>query len=118
MSLVCANSNEDDMLLLELILQLLKVTGKLDHLTMVFFRLLLKIRKLMNFLTRQKKKIIFATFDEYAYEKADVVIVDINPDVQKQNNDDNVLVDYDVSLSFKNGIAAIANRYRKLPSFN
>ena len=69
----------------------------------------------MNFLTRQKKKIIFfATFDEYAYEKADVVIVDINLDVQKQNNDDNVLVDYDVSLSgFKNGIAAIANNCKE-----
>ena len=36
MSLVCANSNEDEYAVIGLILQLLKVTGKLDHLTMVF----------------------------------------------------------------------------------
>lgn len=48
-----------------------------------------------------KKKNFHATYDAYAYSKADVVIVDINLDVDKQNNHvrTNQVVDYSVDLS-------------------
>ncbi len=58
----------------------------------------------------RKKENFLATYDSYAYSKADVVIVDINLDVQKQSSDINELKGYDVNLSaFKNAIQTIGN---------
>lgn len=51
-----------------------------------------------------KKKNYYATYDAYAYSKADVVVVDINLDVKKQSDG------YSVDLSpFKKAIEAIGN---------
>jgi len=57
-----------------------------------------------------KKKNYYATFDAYAYSKADVVVVDINLDVKKQSSGKNDSGDYSVDLTpFKMAIEAIGN---------
>ena len=56
----------------------------------------------------REKKNLYATFDPYAYSKADVVIVDINLDVKKQSNGNGHLEDYTVDLTpFKKAITSI-----------
>ncbi len=58
----------------------------------------------------RKKGNLYATFDPYAYSKADVVVVDINLDVQKKSNGDGQLNGYDVDLGpFKKAIASIGS---------
>ena len=53
-----------------------------------------------------KKKNYYATYDPYAYSKADVVIVDINLDVKKESTS----TEYDVDLTpFKKAIESIGN---------
>jgi UDP-N-acetyl-D-mannosaminuronate dehydrogenase len=46
-----------------------------------------------------KKKNYYATYDAYAYSKADVVVVDINLDVKKQSSPTNDPADYHVDLA-------------------
>lgn len=61
------------------------------------------------FLAAKKKGNLYATFDSYAYSKADVVVVDINLDVKKEQGEQNELLDYSVNLnSFKAAISSIA----------
>jgi nucleotide sugar dehydrogenase len=56
----------------------------------------------------QAKGNLLATYDAYAYSKADVVIVDINLDVKKDSSSDKELLGYDLNLnSFKKAIQAI-----------
>lgn len=56
----------------------------------------------------REKKNLYATCDAYAYNKADIVIVDINLDVKKQSNGIGHLENYSVDLTpFKKAIAAI-----------
>lgn len=61
-----------------------------------------------------KKKNYYATFDSYAYGKADVVVVDINLDVKKQSSGTNEPGGYSVDLSpFKKAIEAIGNNCKE-----
>jgi UDP-N-acetyl-D-glucosamine dehydrogenase len=61
----------------------------------------------------REKKNLYATYDPYAYSKADVVIVDINLDVQKQSNGNGHLQDYNVDLTpFKKAITSIGENCR------
>jgi UDP-N-acetyl-D-glucosamine dehydrogenase len=46
----------------------------------------------------REKKNLYATFDPYAYSKADIIVVDINLDVQKQSNGNGELKGYNVDL--------------------
>lgn len=56
-----------------------------------------------------KKKNLFATFDTYAYSVADIIVVDINLDVKKTNDDRNNLLEYEVDMSdFKSAMHTIA----------
>lgn len=56
----------------------------------------------------------FATSSTYAYEVADVVVVDINLDVSKESGIDNSLIDYSVSLDgFKKAMETIASVCRE-----
>lgn len=56
----------------------------------------------------RKKKNYYATYDPYAYSKADVVIVDINLDVRKQTGQAGDLEEYSVDLApFKKAIETI-----------
>src|ERR687883_140323 len=55
-----------------------------------------------------KKKNYYATYDPYAYSKANVIIVDINLDVKKESSDD--LQSYGINLvPFQNAIESIGN---------
>jgi len=54
-----------------------------------------------------KKKNYYATYDSYAYSKADIIIIDINLDVKKAENSDD---DYNVDLGpFKKAIESIGD---------
>ncbi|MBI5370435.1 MAG: nucleotide sugar dehydrogenase [Sphingobacteriales bacterium] len=58
-----------------------------------------------------RKKNYYASFDSYAYSKADVVVVDINLDVQKKSAKNKDLEGYNVDLSpFKKAIEAIGSQ--------
>lgn len=58
----------------------------------------------------RKKNNLYATFDAYAYSKADIVVVDINLDVQKQSNGGGQLQGFDVDLTpFKKAISSIGS---------
>jgi len=61
-----------------------------------------------------KKKNYYATYDSYAYSKADVVVVDINLDVKKSVAAGNELQEYSVDLTpFKKAIEAIGNNCKE-----
>lgn len=56
----------------------------------------------------REKNNLYATFDPYAYSKADVIVVDINLDVQKSSVGSGELAGFDVDLTpFKRAIASI-----------
>ncbi len=62
----------------------------------------------------REKKNLYATFDSYAYSKADVIVVDINLDVQKQSNGNGQLDGYEVNLTpFKKAIESIGNHCKQ-----
>ena len=55
-----------------------------------------------------KKKNYYATYDSYAFSKADVIIVDINLDVKKQSSFSQDVEDYSVDLGpFKKAVHSI-----------
>lgn len=56
----------------------------------------------------REKNNLYATFDAYAYSKADTIVVDINLDVQKKSGGNGLLDGYDVDLTpFKKAITSI-----------
>lgn len=56
----------------------------------------------------REKKNLYATFDSYAYSKADVIVVDINLDVQKESNGHGQLAGYKVDLTpFRKAMEAV-----------
>jgi UDP-N-acetyl-D-glucosamine dehydrogenase len=66
------------------------------------------------YINARKKKNYYATFDPYAYSKADVVIVDINLDVKKNSNGSKELEDYSVDLDpFRKAIESIGQYCRQ-----
>ena len=61
-----------------------------------------------------KKGNLLATFDPYAYSKADVIVVDINLDVQKKSNYYKDLEDFDVDMSaFKKAAESIGKNCKE-----
>lgn len=65
--------------------------------------------KIEAFYQKAKEKgNLLATFDPYAYSKADVIVVDINLDVTKEVSETNELIGYDVDLSaFRKAVKSI-----------
>lgn len=62
----------------------------------------------------RKKNNLYATFDSYAYSKADVIVVDINLDVQKQSNGNGDLEDYSVDLGpFRKAVESIGKHCKQ-----
>ena len=58
----------------------------------------------------RKKGNHYATFDSYAYSHADVIIVDVNLDVQKQSSPEGILSEFDVDMGpFSKAIESIAS---------
>lgn len=61
----------------------------------------------------REKKNLYATSDPYAYSKADVIVVDINLDVQKNSVENGELHGFDVDLApFKKAIASVGENCR------
>ena len=63
--------------------------------------------------TREKQN-FYATYDAHAYSRADVIVVDINLDVQKESEENNRLTGFDVDLSgFKKAIESIGQNCKE-----
>ena len=61
-----------------------------------------------------KKGNLYATFDSHAYTKADIIVVDINLDVQKQSNEWKDLEGFDVDMNpFIRAISAIGHNCKE-----
>jgi UDP-N-acetyl-D-glucosamine dehydrogenase len=61
----------------------------------------------------RRRSVLYATFDPYAYSRADVIIVDVNLDVTKKSEPDGSLCGYDVDLTgFRRAIETIGRNCR------
>ena len=108
MSIVCANSKAD-YAVLGIDLANENNYWKIRSINDGYFPVISSDSNIETFFENSKKKMNFyATYDDYAYSKADVIIVDINLDVSKKNSFDGKLMGYDVDLSnFENAIKSI-----------
>lgn len=115
MSLVCANSFEEDYAVIGVDLPNENTYWKIRSINDGVFPLIADDPKIDEFFQNSIKKGNFlATYDSLAYKYADVVIVDINLDVEKMSEDSGVLNDYNVDLTgFKSAIASIGKNCKE-----
>lgn len=108
MSIVVANSNDKYAVLG---VDLPNRKNVIDSINNGDFPIQSSDEKVYDFFNKAKgKNTFYATYDAYAYEIADVVIVDINLDVSKITQAEKKLVNYSVDLSgFKKAIKSIAS---------
>ncbi len=109
MALVCANSEKEDYAVIGVDLATENSFWKIESINAGLFPLVADDPKIKEFFENSIRKGNFlATYDPIAYQYADVVIVDINLDVQKESNDDATLKEFDVDLgAFKSAIKSI-----------
>ena len=115
MSLVCANSQKEDYAVIGVDLPREDTFWKIKSINDGCFPVVASDPKINEYYeATMKKGNLLATYDPYAYSKADVIIIDINLDVQKQSSDIGNLEGFDVDLSgFKNAIKEIGKYCRK-----
>ena len=109
MSIVCANALTEDYAVIGVDLANAANYWKIKSINDGQFPIVASDPKIESYYqqSRQKKNFL-ATYDAYAYSKADVIIVDINLDVAKDSNEMNDLAGYAVDLSpFKKAMKAI-----------
>ncbi len=100
MSLVCSNALSEEYAVIGVDLLNEKTFWKIKSINDGMFPLTADDPKIAEFFDSSKlKRNFYATFDPVAYKYADVVIVDINLDVQKQSYDNGGLKDFDVNLN-------------------
>lgn len=100
MSLVCANALTEEYAVIGVDLANENTYWKIKSINDGIFPLTADDPKITEYFEKAKSKgNFFATYDPLAYQYADVVIVDINLDVQKQSHDNGGLKDFDVDLS-------------------
>ncbi len=111
MSLVCANALTEEYAVIGVDLANEHTYWKIKSLNDGIFPLIADDPKIAVFFDKAKEKgNLLATYDPLAYKYADVVIVDINLDVQKNSSNDAVLKDFDVNLNgFKSAIKSIGS---------
>ena len=109
MSLVCANALSEEYAVIGVDLANENTYWKIKSINEGVFPLVASDPKIPEFFERaQEKGNLLATYDPTAYKYADVIIVDINLDVQKELNQDGVLENFDVDLNeFKSAITSI-----------
>ena len=114
MSLVCANALTDEYAVIGVDLANKDTYWKIKSINDGIFPLVADDPKIANFFDNAKEKGNFlATYDPLAYQYADVIIVDINLDVQKESYEKGGLKNFDVDLnSFKGAIQSIARNCR------
>ena len=115
MSLVCANSFEEEYAVIGIDLPNENTYWKIRSINDGIFPLIADDPKIDEFFQESiKKGNFFATYDSLAYKYADVVIVDINLDVEKISEDSGVLNDYNVDLTgFKSAILSIGKNCKE-----
>jgi len=109
MSLVCANAITEEYAVIGVDLANENTYWKIRSINDGIFPLTADDSKIAEFFDNTKAKGNFlATYDPLAYQYADVVIVDINLDVQKESYEKGGLKDFDVNLDgFKAAIQSI-----------
>ena len=114
MSLVCANALTEEYAVIGVDLANENTYWKIKSINDGVFPLIADDPKIAEFFDNAKAKGNFlATYDPVAYQYADVIIVDINLDVQKQSHEKGGLKDFDVNLNgFKAAIQSIGRNCR------
>ncbi len=109
MSIVCANALTCDYAVLGVDLVTPDSYWKIRSINEGTLPLKSSDPKMLAYFDRaQEKGNLYATFDEHAYVRADVVIVDVNLDVQKKASGSQLLLEYDVDIEpFSRAIRAI-----------
>ena len=109
MSLVCANALTEEYAVIGIDLANENTFWKIKSINDGIFPLIADDPKIANFFDSAKLKGNFlATYDPVAYQHADVIIVDINLDVQKDTYETGRLKAFDVNLNgFKAAIQSI-----------
>lgn len=115
MSLVCANALTKEYAVIGIDLAEKHTYWKIKSINEGQFPVIASDPKIDEFYQKAiSKKNLYATFDLYAYSKADVVIVDINLDVAKQSSFNGNLNNYDVDLTaFKKAIKSIGDNCKE-----
>ena len=115
MSLVCANAISKEYAVIGVDLATRNTYWKIESINDGVFPLIADDPKIAEYFERsQKQQNFFATYDPVAYQYADIIIVDINLDVQKQSDEKGGLNDFDVNLSgFKAAIQSVAMHCRE-----
>lgn len=111
MSLVCANAITEEYAVIGVDLARPNTYWKIKSINEGTFPIVASDPKIEEFYQSAiVKGNLYATYDPYAYSKADVIIVDINLDVAKQTGFKGDLKGYEVDLTaFKKAIEAIGN---------
>ena len=114
MSLVCANAVSEEYVIIGVDLANENTYWKIKSINDGVFPLIADDPKISEFFDNAIAKGNFlATYDPVAYQYADVIIVDINLDVQKESNEKGDLKSFDVNLSgFKTAIQSIGANCR------
>jgi UDP-N-acetyl-D-glucosamine dehydrogenase len=114
MSLVCANALTEEYAVIGVDLANENTYWKIKSINDGIFPLTADDPKISDFFNNTKAKGNFlATYDPIAYKYADVIIVDINLDVQKESYEKGELKEFDVNLNgFKAAIQSIGRNCR------
>tara|TARA_B100000780_G_C21126987_1_gene457794 strand:- start:610 stop:2118 length:1509 start_codon:yes stop_codon:yes gene_type:complete len=117
MSIVCANALHEEYVVIGIDLPSPESYWKICSINEGIFPIISADKKVEEYFQNSiKKNNFYATSDTYAFTKADVVIVDINLDVQKQTDhiQSNKIVDYSVNLSgFESAIKSIGDKCKE-----
>jgi UDP-N-acetyl-D-mannosaminuronate dehydrogenase len=113
MSLVCANALNEEYAVIGIDLPNTQSYWKICSINEGIFPIISADKKVDEYFEKAKNKNNFyATYDTYAYSKADVIIVDINLDVQKKENHifSNDNINYSVDLTgFKSAMKSVGD---------
>jgi UDP-N-acetyl-D-glucosamine dehydrogenase len=114
MSLVCANALTEEYAVIGVDLANESTFWKIKSINDGVFPLVADDPKIAEFFNRAKEKGNFlATYDPVAYQYADVIIVDINLDVQKESYEQGGLKNFDVNFNgFISAIHSIGRNCR------
>ena len=115
MSIVCANALTEEYAVIGVDLANEQNYWKIKSINDGHFPIIAQDPKIQEFFDASREKENFlATFDPKAYAHADVIIVDINLDVDKQSNEMNDLDGFHVDLSsFKKAISSIGQNCKE-----
>ena len=109
MALVCANAISEDYAVIGVDLASEATYWKIRSINDGIFPLIANDPKIAEFFDNAKEQgNLLATYDPLAYKYADIVVVDINLDVQKNSSEDGMLQKFDVDLNgFKSAIKSV-----------